>query len=435
MGVQFLNPVILPYGKMLGASLEVVAFSATCRGIGQMASNVWMPWLSDRKSRKLAITISLLGSSIGYAIEGLASCVGASAITVFLCGRVVGGFFSGTMPVLRAYVTELYVPDENLVRQKLTYLLVADKATRIILAPIAGLLSTLSLSLPFFVCTAVGIFTLIIASSAFREAADIKGTNAKKRSDDSSRDKVSCSDVDSPSPWFDGVVLALLFMYLFVFVAVMGKMFLLPVLLHEPRFGIQKNMTAIALPGLNGSEDLSPSPREVAGKIAKVNGIITMVGGICHVFSAVVIYGKLVPRVGEAWLAFICGCIWSVVLALSAWASAVWQLGLLEAVGQFCVGLIIPTVGPLLGKYANTYFHSRMAQVQGIPVLGISLSTAFGQLIAASVLKYSGAEVAWIVIGCSSFLGITMLLIAVRLVSLRVPAVGKHASEKKSKLL
>merc|ERR1712110_1216212 len=106
-------PVLVPYGRWMGADLETIALFSTVRGLMSMVSNMWMPRLRDRKGRKLVILISIIGSGVAYGAQGFAGfCPSAgAAIGVFMLGRALSGFFGGTMPVVRAYVAEMSMPD------------------------------------------------------------------------------------------------------------------------------------------------------------------------------------------------------------------------------------------------------------------------------------------------------------------------------------
>ncbi|CAK8987087.1 unnamed protein product [Durusdinium trenchii] len=164
MGTLFTAPVLVPYGQSLGASTaELASFSTVRFGLG-IVSFLWMPRLADVKGTKVCVLVSVLGSSIAYAMQGnshylsgcaranyalqggetlqlweghecqllngtielyeqnatalgaggtldcISSCQNKNGVYFFLAGRALAGFFGGTQPILRSYVSEISLP-------------------------------------------------------------------------------------------------------------------------------------------------------------------------------------------------------------------------------------------------------------------------------------------------------------------------------------
>ena len=69
MGAMFTTPVIVPYGKSMGADLQTIALFSTVRGIAAVISNVWLSMLSDKCGQRAAIVTSVAGCTVGYAVQ------------------------------------------------------------------------------------------------------------------------------------------------------------------------------------------------------------------------------------------------------------------------------------------------------------------------------------------------------------------------------
>ena len=67
-----------------------------------------LPRVSDVYGRKRAIVLSLVGSSIAYAMEAAAPSFAALLVASF-----VGGSFGGTPPVAVAYISDIFSPAER----------------------------------------------------------------------------------------------------------------------------------------------------------------------------------------------------------------------------------------------------------------------------------------------------------------------------------
>merc|ERR1719428_818977 len=145
-GIQFLNPVMVPYGNVMGASLGQIALFSTVHGVGGMVSNVWMPKLCDAKGYRLVLVVALVGSIVANFLQAFAGSLVVEAwpaddaadhahyhvastniaVMVFLFGRGLAGFFSGLGPVLRAYTSQISMPDVELMKRRMTIQLVVS---------------------------------------------------------------------------------------------------------------------------------------------------------------------------------------------------------------------------------------------------------------------------------------------------------------------
>jgi len=442
MGTQFTAPVTVPYGRWMGADLETIALFSTVRGLAALLSIVWMPKLSDLRGRKLVIMLSLFGSAIAYAVQGLSGEFVGASIAVFFVGRGLSGFFGGTMPVVRAYVTELSMPDANLMKQRMMLMTVASQGSGIALSPIAGALATFGLSLPYYVCAGVGVFGLLFALCFFQEAAKLKeDRNAAnnvptKRAEDveqqtssSGRDTSATTEdeIEKPreekpqrkNPWCDKVIIMMFFANLSIFIMMSGLMLLIPEMLEGESFGL-----------------IGRNREETSMKIAKAVGLIGIPQGVCTIFTSLVFFMPVTKRLGDIKTIMIAGTLVSLnFAAYGLWPSKLWQLCILHAITGICFGFMMPALSPLMGRYASFHYPSQMAQCLGIPSIGMNLSMSFGPNILAIVHAHFGMKVTWILCATCSAIFVILFALSYRVVEARSPKPDKLTAEQRKVLL
>eukprot|EP00658_Telonema_sp_P-2_P074477 TRINITY_DN6370_c0_g1_i1.p1 TRINITY_DN6370_c0_g1~~TRINITY_DN6370_c0_g1_i1.p1 ORF type:complete len:169 (-),score=54.13 TRINITY_DN6370_c0_g1_i1:71-577(-) len=118
MGQHFTMAVLVPYTMDVGATVEEVSYFVSANMACRIVGNFFMPWLSDKTSRKLTMIISTFGSFVAYTVSGMAQYVSAENRGDFytlLAGRILGGLFGGTMSLAIAYITELTMYDLSLI--------------------------------------------------------------------------------------------------------------------------------------------------------------------------------------------------------------------------------------------------------------------------------------------------------------------------------
>lgn len=119
-----------------------------------------------------------LGS--GGVLECTEDCGNKAGVYVMMAGRALAGFFGGTQPVLRAYVTQISLPNMALVKLRNTVLFASMQAGNFALAPIAGVISRFGLHWPWYVSTGVAVLCLVFVTAFFKNKEDIVMQSKKK---------------------------------------------------------------------------------------------------------------------------------------------------------------------------------------------------------------------------------------------------------------
>lgn len=427
VGISFTLPVIVPYGRFIGASISMIAFFSTVRGIGGIIAALWMPRLSDKQGRKLVLLLALLGRSLGYAIQGSASWSRDNALLIFMAGRGLAGLFSASTPVINAYITEISGANKDVLSRRMVISQVASQLAGIALQPISGSLATFSLQLPFFVCSSVGLLGLLWTCCVFREANAIKAlSNSEQEATPSiavqttPRESPTSQDTDQEgNPLFDIVILLCMVGLFSISIASVSIPFLTSILLARESFGLQRDTI-----------------EATQGEVAMAQSLVAVPKGLCNIFVMLCLYLPVTTRCGIGPVLVVAGSISAVTYAtIGYWVRDLWQLTAIFMIGGSCFGFLFPAVSPLIGRYSSVHYPKKLALCQAIPMVGSQISSTIGQNIMAFVSDTAGHRYCWVICGACMLLFTILLTAAVVLVERRAPRPSELTSEQCKMLL
>jgi multidrug resistance protein len=156
VGFGIILPLLPYYAESYGASATMVGLLSTSYSLMQF---LFMPiWgrLSDRLGRRPMILLSLVGSSVGFLIFGLAQ----DLLLLFL-GRMVAGIAGAIVPTTQAYIADITTPEQ---RAKGMGLIGAAFGLGFILGPaIGGQLSVYGYDKPFLFAAALAGANFVFA--------------------------------------------------------------------------------------------------------------------------------------------------------------------------------------------------------------------------------------------------------------------------------
>ncbi|CAK9034524.1 Uncharacterized protein SCF082_LOCUS20887 [Durusdinium trenchii] len=362
MGTLFTAPVLVPYGQSLGASTaELASFSTVRFGLG-IVSFLWMPRLADVKGTKVCVLVSVLGSSIAYAMQGnshylsgcaranyalqggetlqlweghecqllngtielyeqnatalgaggtldcISSCQNKNGVYFFLAGRALAGFFGGTQPILRSYVSEISLPNLSVLKLRMTLLFASQQAGSFALSPIAGVISQFGLFWPWYVSAGTGVLVFMFASVFFQNAKDIRDREHRPTAVDGEpavKKEPTAPDYEGPPPMKDKILWLLLLAYVNIFITVSALLLLLPLLLEYESFGLV-------------------DPHDVAlsrERLAAATSMVMVPNGVSNLVFSTVGYLLVSSKIGDVATMRIGAAIASVVICLYGFAS------------------------------------------------------------------------------------------------------------------
>lgn len=155
VGFGMIFPLLPFYAQHFHANETTIGLLAASYAIAQfLLSPIWGR-LSDRFGRKPIIAVALIGLASSYLMFGLAN----SLLWLFV-SRILQGVFSGaSIPVAQAYVADVTTKESRI---KGMGNLGAVLSSGFIFGPgLGGALSAINFSFPFFVASAIAIFSFI----------------------------------------------------------------------------------------------------------------------------------------------------------------------------------------------------------------------------------------------------------------------------------
>jgi len=468
MGSLFTAPVLVPYGQQLGATTgEIASFSMVRFGLA-IISLLWMPRLADAKGTKVTLLVSVIGSAIAYGIQGnshylsgchresytlsmgdtlqlweghecslingtvsiptdssIASAVGSggtmecttlcdnkNGVYFFLVGRAIAGFFGGTQPILRSYISAISLPNMAVLKVRMTFLLASQQAGAFALSPIAGVISQFGLFWPWYVSAGWAVLIFIFVAFFFYNAEDLRKKYLPAKQEDPATESAVMEsegekkapvvpDYEGPPPTKDKILWLLLLGYLFIFLTVSALMLLLPLLLEYESYGL-----------------LDPNDIERSReRLASATSMVMVPNGLCNLLFSTLGFLIVSNFIGDLKTMRFGAFLATVMLCLYGYAaSEVWHLLILHGAMGIGLGLFVPALGPTLQRYSTLAHPKKAAQASALPLFGMQLGQVIGQPVFGVIVGDSQERfrmnIAWLVAGISFAIGAILMDIA-----------------------
>lgn len=143
VGFGIVIPVLPLYAERYGASPLVVGLLLGLYSAMQFVCAPILGRISDRVGRRPVLLISVIGTSIGFLLMGL-----ANSLWLLFAARIIDGITGGNISTAQAYIADITPPEQ---RSRGMGLLGAAFGLGFIFGPaIGGLLSHVSLAAPFY---------------------------------------------------------------------------------------------------------------------------------------------------------------------------------------------------------------------------------------------------------------------------------------------
>ena len=352
LGYSLAMPLLPFYIERFGVGGRELGWLVSTYSLMQLICAPIWGVLSDRYGRKPILAIGVLGYTITLFLFGLAQ----SFLMLFLARSLSGILSSATMPTAMAYISENSPQEE---KSKGMGQLGAMIGAGVIIGPlIGGLLSTDSLSLPFFVGSGLAFLALLLvifllpeskpASSSTGELSLLNEGNPIVEADPAN------SNATRPVRTRD--------IYLRVILSPVGILLLLIFIMS---FGLTNFQNMI---GLYVVDKFAFNTKQV--------GVIWMVMGGVLILVQGVLTGPLSKKLGELPLIRIGlfgGAIGFVLVAL-----AINYTTALLAIGFFICMLAL--IGPSLNAYISGFAGEHQGAVMGLNSAMTSLGRVIGPL-------------------------------------------------------
>jgi multidrug resistance protein len=142
IGFGIVIPILPLYADHFGASATTVGFLLAVYSMMQFICSPILGRLSDRVGRRPVLLASILGTSLGFLIMGL-----ARTLWLLFLARILDGITGGNISTAAAYIADVTPPEE---RSRGMGLIGAAFGIGLIIGPaVGGLLSRISMPAPF----------------------------------------------------------------------------------------------------------------------------------------------------------------------------------------------------------------------------------------------------------------------------------------------
>ncbi len=343
LGYGMIQPIIPFLITKLGASGRGLGLLASVYAAMQLVCAPLWGTLSDRIGRKPVLLIGVLGYAIAMFIFGLST----RFWMLFVARTFSGVLSSATMPTAMAYLSD-HLPEKQ--RSGGMGQLGAAMGLGIVLGPLlGGLLSTDSLSLPFFVGSGLAFVSLLLVYLLLPESRPAPAAAGQEaRSGDPQKQP-------EKGFWRWEVLKKIL-------LSPAGMLMLLVFIMS---FGMTNFQGII---GLYVLDKFNFDTRQV--------GAIWMVLGAVMLLSQGVLTGLLTKHLGEVTvirLGLLVGSVGFIALLL-----AVGFVPILLAAGFFI--LAVALIGPALNAYLSVFAGEHQGALMGLNMAFASLGRVFGPL-------------------------------------------------------
>lgn len=331
LGYGMVLPIMPFYIEKLGAGGRELGWLMATYSLMQLICAPLWGVMSDRIGRKPVLTLGVLGYAVSLLLFGLAT----QFWMLFVARSLSGILSSATMPTAMAFISDS-APEKE--RSKGMGQLGAAMGVGVVVGPLAGgLLSTDSLSLPFFIGAGMAFIACLLVIFILPESRPPYSAANQKAA--LTRETLYRTLL-SPA----GVLLLLIFIMSFGLASFQGIMGLYMV----DKFGFDtKQVGAIWM--------------VMGGMLILVQGGLT---------------GPLTGRFGELRLIF--AGLAGGVLGFLSMSLAVDYLTTLLAVGLFALALAL--IGPALNAYISTFAGEQQGTVMGLNSAANSLGRVAGPL-------------------------------------------------------
>ncbi len=348
LGYGMVLPIMPFYIEHFGAGGRELGWMMSTYSLMQLIFAPFWGVLSDRHGRKIILSIGILGYAFSLFLFGLAT----NFWMLFLARSLSGILSSATMPTAMAYIGD-NTPEKE--RSGKMGQLGAMTGVGVVVGPLlGGLLSTDSLSLPFFVGAGLALIAFVLVITILPESRVMPPADSQPRMSFDIFRELAASPV--------GVLLLLIFVMSFGLTAFQG------------------------ITGLYVIDKFAFDTRQVGSIWMVMGGTLIAVQGA--------LTGPLTRRLGEPFLIRV-GLIGG---ALGFWAMtrAVDYVTSLLALGFFTAALAL--IGPTLNAFISRFAGSRQGIVMGLNSAATSLGRVTGPLWAGYLYEvnidypfYSGA--------------------------------------------
>ncbi|RFU67040.1 MFS transporter [Bacillus sp. V59.32b] len=312
LGIGLVVPIMPSYMRALNLSGEIMGYLVAAFAFAQLVvspiAGVWV----DKYGRKKLIVSGLFVFAFSELLFGL-----GNHVSVLFLSRILGGIGAAFItPAVTAFVADITSLEER--PKALGYVSAAISAGFIIGPGVGGFIADLGVRAPFFFAAGIALVAAIFSLILLKEPL------SKEQLTEMGSNKVRISFIGELKKSFHPLYFIPL---IIVFVLAFG------LAAYETMFGLFVD------------EKFGFTPKDIS--------ILITVGAIFGVVAQVVIFGKLVEKIGEKRLIQITLLVAAIFISLSVFISGYWIVMIVTFIVFLACDLLRPALTTMLSKLAG----------------------------------------------------------------------------------
>ncbi|WP_438497052.1 MFS transporter [Paenibacillus sp. IHBB 3054] len=344
LGIGLIVPVMPSFKDVMELSGSTMGYLVAVYAVAQLIISPFAGRWVDRFGRKKMIILGLLVFSLSELIFGL-----GTHVSILYLSRILGGISAAfIMPAVTAYVADITTKED---RPKAMGYVSAAISTGFIIGPgIGGFIADYGIRMPFFFAAIISFLAAISSSLILKESL-------------SNEEREQLSSNTMQSNFFKDLKKSIQPIYLIAFIMV----FVLA-------FGLSAYETVFSL---FSDEKFGFTPKDIAS--------IVTISSIVAVIIQILLFGKLVDRLGEKRMIQFCLIIASVLAFVSTVITGYIAVLIVTCFIFLAFDLLRPALTTFLSKTAG----NQQGFVAGMNSTYTSLGNFFGPALGGILFDYN----------------------------------------------
>ncbi|MBY8991947.1 MAG: MFS transporter [Candidatus Lokiarchaeota archaeon] len=371
LGYSLVFPLLPDIARDFGASNFMIGVLISSNALSALICVPIWGKLSDKYGRKPILLISQIGTGISFLILGL-----SRSYYNILFARILDGAFSGQIPVIRAYVTDITTPQTR--ASYMGKFMVGYTVGMIAGPSIGGLLGVINWRFPPFLTSSLSIISIILTVKVITESMpkerreEIKIQLLLTQTDPSNKGSI----------WNEEVIMRLIQTFLTTLISFMFTTSF-PIVLAD-RYGAN----------------------------ASIIGSVLVVAGIGLLIYGIILMKPLIRKIGEKNLLLTTFILLFILFIFYPYLSDLWMVYIFILPFAFCMAFMRPLISANIAKAVNPL---KQGAVSGWAVNIQSFSQIIAPLISYGFLQLGGLTIGFVDLNSYQLIGFTNVIFALSL--------------------
>ena len=371
LGYSLVFPLLPAIAIDFGASNFMIGVLISSNALSAIICVPIWGKLSDKYGRKPILLISQIGTGISFLILGL-----SNSYYTILFARIFDGVFSGQIPVIRAYVTDITTPQTR--ASHMGKFMVGYTVGMIAGPSIGGFLGVINWRFPPFLTSSLSIVSIILTVKVITESMP-----KERREEIKAQLLLAQTDPDNKgSIWNKEVKIRLVQTFLTSLISFMFTTSF-PLVLYD-RYGAD----------------------------ASIIGSVMAVAGIGLLIYGMILMKPLIRKIGEKHLLLTTFIMLIILFIIYPYLSQLWMVYIFILPFAFCMAFMRPLISANIAKAVDPL---KQGTVSGWAVNLQSFSQIIAPLISTGFLELGSLTIGATVLNSYELIGFTNVIFALTL--------------------